>query len=165
MRKHIRTVILTALACLVCTSGCAYEVVCISPEDFSQKMSESGLSVYEAEATFSAVDGVDSTIIAQSAEGWRIEYYICADNDAAFDLYEHCVEYVRSCKGSISSSRNYGSGYRREFNMNSDMCGYVRLMDNCVLYALETQNDYLLGVSPALGQFDTSVPADSSAGE
>jgi len=133
-------------------NSCAEQLEPIPASRFRQEFTRCGFTVSKKDGDYSDFKGVESTLVAGIGEEWQIEHYTCADNKSAQALYNSCQEYLISCMGNVGSSQNIGTTNNMKFTMSSDFCGFIYIRDNCVMFVIASQSDYLLTVSPALRQ-------------
>lgn len=156
-RLMVCLVAATFLLTLLSLTGCAPQLEPISPETFTQVMTDYGLDVREVQADAVLSDVIQRCIVARSPNDWHIDCFVCSDNDSAQMLYKELRKEMRSHKGIVTSSQNVGIPNNMYFAFYSDDNGYIRIVDNCIIYAFTDSSTFLLEVAPALRELGIVV--------
>ena len=119
---------------LLALTGCAKKTS-ISTNDFISKTKSEGYQVADATSQFSEYGYVKEATIAQSPEGWQIEFYILQDESYATGMFNNNKSKFESYKNNVSMQKSLSTKNYSTYTLTSN--GYYMHLcriDNTLLY-------------------------------
>ena len=128
---------LVVIMCLVMTFllvGCG-DKTALTSAGFTETMEGKEFRVADVSSDYADYDYIDSVTIAQSADGWQIEFYVLEDENYAQGMFNENKSFFESTKGNSSSESSVSVGNHSSYALTSGgvyMC--VSRIDNTLIY-------------------------------
>ena len=129
-----KKVFILGIIALIFLTGCNNKTA-ITTDIFTEKAKENGLLITDAISQFKDATFIKNATIAQSVDGWQIEFYILEDENYASSMFEKNKLTFESEKTNTSIEKriNGKSNNRYELTTNNSYM-YLSRIDNTLLY-------------------------------
>ena len=133
MKKNKVGIIAICVGMLLCVTGCLKKTV-ITAEIFTTKMENNGYTVTNISDQYKSYDYVENVLIAQSEDGYQVEFYDLASKDDAKKLFNN--------NRSTFEELNEGSSTEVSVNM-INYSTYALTSGDCYMYISRVDDTFL----------------------
>ena len=132
-KRNIFLSILVVLLLFTLT-GCGKKNVATG-EDFKSLFEEKGYTIYDVTSQFSSLGVIESATIAQSNNGYQVEFYVLKDQGEAVAMFNTNSATFETYKGNTSSGTTSSANNYSTYSLTSSgYYMYLCQVDNTLLY-------------------------------
>lgn len=135
-------------------TACSTSKIAITTADFKSKMENHSYTTVDVMSQYESYGYINEATVAQSPDGWQIEFYVLADEANATSMFNTNKLTFESYKGNSSTESSASIGNYSSYSLTSS--GYYMHLcrvDNTILYVSvpDTYEDVLKDLIEELG--------------
>ena len=131
-----KTIIFSIICIFILTafSGCTKQNA-ITNSKFEEKAKEKGFTVGDATAQYESYDYIKTATVAQSPDGWQVEFYVLDEDANAVSMFNTNKQIFETYKGNASVEKSKSvSNYSMYSLVSSGYYMHLYRIDNTLMY-------------------------------
>ena len=140
MKKNFRMMAILLLVMFTLT-GCGSKTA-LTTDEFKTVSEDNSYVITDVTNQYAMYDYVTEATVAQSSDGWQVEFYVLSDEAYASSMFDNNKNIFEGYKGSSSVEGSTTMGNYETYSLTSDgYYMYLCRVDNTLFY-VRVEDDY-----------------------